>query len=120
MFRITKNTIELTRGDTASINLKINDYEFGEGDKVEFRVYTRKGMNSLPVLSKIINVDETRESVDILLTSEDTTFGEMENKPITYWYEIELNDKYTIIGYDNNGPKELILYPEGDELNGNE
>lgn len=40
----------------------------------------------------------------------------MASKPIEYWYEIELNGDSTIIGYDNDGAKKLILYPEGADL----
>ena len=42
--------------------------------------------------------------------------GEMANKPIEFWYEIELNGDSTIIGYDEEGAKRLILYPEGADL----
>ena len=38
----------------------------------------------------------------------------MRNATIEYWYEIELNDKQTIVGYEE-GPAILYLYPEGAE-----
>lgn len=117
MFKIDSdtNTIYLTRGDSANLTLKIADYIFVPGDKIEFRVYNKKGMNELPLIDEIVDVEEECESIDIQLTSEMTKIGEIANKPITYWYEIELNDDATVIGYDENGAKELILYPEGEE-----
>lgn len=117
MFKIdTKtNSIYLTRGDKATFTLKINDYTFGPGDKVEFRVYPKKGMNTLPLVDVVVNVQEELEKVQIPLTSEMTKIGDIVNKVTTYWYEIELNDKTTVIGYDDDGPKLLYLYPEGEE-----
>jgi hypothetical protein len=48
-----------------------------------------------------------------MLTSQDTRF----DKPIKsgekkYWYEIELNDKDTLMGWDKDGAKVLVLWPE--------
>jgi hypothetical protein len=39
----------------------------------------------------------------------------MLNKPIEYWYEIQLNYYQTIVGYDESGPKLFMLYPEGED-----
>lgn len=94
---------------------KIENYTFKVGDKVEFRVYDKKALNELPVLSKTVTLTEASESVSIELTSEETKLGEILNKPKEYWYEIELNDESTVIGYDENGAKILNLYPEGEE-----
>jgi len=50
------------------------------------------------------------------LSSDETRIGDYINKPVTYWYEIELNpnnNSTTIIGYDDDGPKQFKLYPEG-------
>ena len=115
MFKIEENTISLTRGDKATITLAIEDYQFKVGDKIEFRAYNKKALDKAPVMKKIIEITEDSESIDIPLTSEETAIGEPLNKEIIYWYEIELNDEQTIIGYDEDGAKELILYPEGVE-----
>lgn len=51
---------------------------------------------------------------------DETKIGEYISKPKEYWYEIELNPEtypQTIIGYDEDGPKVLILYPEGGDYN---
>jgi hypothetical protein len=51
-----------------------------------------------------------------MLSKEDTKIGKKVNKPVDYWYEVELNpDTYpqTIVGYDEDGAKIFKLYPEG-------
>jgi len=113
MFKITGNTIEITRGDKAIIDFSIDGYQFGMGDVVRFRVYSKKGLNVEAHINKVINVMNECSTVKINLTSEDTKIGEMDNKAITYWYAIELNGSDTVIGYDEDGAKEFILYPEG-------
>lgn len=118
MFKIKKETIYLTRGDVADIELSIDNYTFEVGDTIEFRVYNKKSLNSLPVLEKKVTVIEASKTVDIILSTEDTSIGKMENQIIEYWYEIELNDEQTIIGYDEEtGAKKLMLLPEGAEDN---
>ena len=113
MFKINGSTIEVTRGDSMAINFSIENYTFSSGDKVEFRVYEKKGLDKEPVISKVVIISEETEVVRIEVPGTDTKIGEVVNKPVTYWYEIELNDASTIIGYDEDGAKELILYPEG-------
>lgn len=119
MFEIVGKQIMVTRGSQCTITLKVNPKEITEdtvfkvGDKVSFAVYEQKKLNQPPLLYKIIEINNDSNVVDIPLTSDDTKIGEMVNKPIKYWYEIELNDKITLVGYDNNGPKIFVLYPEG-------
>ena len=113
MFKITDNLIELTRGDKATIELTIEDYTFQEGDEILFKVYNKKALDKEPLLVNTTIATEGAESVDIVLTSEETKIGQLSNKPIEYWYEIELNGNTTIIGYDDKGAKRLRLYPEG-------
>ena len=115
MFKNDGDTIHITRGDKGVIELGIDNYTFSIGDTVELRVYEKKGLDKQPVLSKEITVSKAGETVDIELTAEDTKIGEMINKEKEYWYEIELNDNQTVIGYDEKGAKKLILYPEGVE-----
>ena len=116
MFKIEENTIHLTRGDKATINLTIQDYIFKVGDTIEFRVYNKRGLDKQAILTKEITVESETDNIDISLSSEETKFGEIVNKAVTYWYEIELNDNQTVVGYDEDGAKELILYPEGAEF----
>lgn len=115
MVNITGKTIEITRGDRIGFYFSIKDYTFKIGDRIEFRVYEKKGLNKQPLINKVFIVDEETDKVNITLTGDDTKIGDINNKPIIYWYEIELNNDNTVIGYDEDGPKELILYPEGVE-----
>ena len=121
MFKIEGTTISLTRGDRCTITLKVHPKEseneefiFHTGDKVSFGVYGKKELEKPPILFKEILVDEPTNILNICLESSDTKVGPMLNKPIEYWYEIQLNYYQTIVGYDESGPKLFILYPEGE------
>ena len=115
-------TICLTRGDIAHIDVTAqtqdgSNYAFKSGDVVRLQVFERKNCANV-VLSKSVEVTEQTESVQILLTRNDTRIGDVINKPVDYWYEVELNPEtspQTIIGYDESGEKIFRLYPEGCE-----
>ena len=120
MQKITNSMIEVNRGDELSLSLTLKQdsgttYTFVEGDKVVFSIYNKGKMNEKAVLIKEVNATPGTTSITIALTSEETKIGELINKPVEYWYEIELNDEQTVLGFDENGPKEFILYPEGAE-----
>lgn len=90
---------------------------FQPGDKVRLNVMTKKDPGDI-VLTKTVEVTEVNNCVDIVLTHEDTRIGEIINKQVDYWYEVQLNpdtEAQTIVGYDEDGPKILTLYPEGGE-----
>lgn len=122
MFKIdsTSKQISITRGDVGAIEVKATnedgtEYEFKVEDVVRIKVFERKDCGCV-VLQKdaIVGVEAT--SVLLNLTSEDTKIGEIINKPTKYWYEIELNPDthcQTIVGYDEDGEKVFMLYPEG-------
>lgn len=123
MFSINSDySIYLTRGDIASIEIgakksETEDYIFQTGDVVRFRVFEKKRCDNV-VLQKDIKVEEETDSVVINLGRSDTKLGELIHKPKEYWYEVELNPDttpQTIIGYDADGPKILMLFPEGDD-----
>lgn len=124
MFYISDDlTINITRGDTAllSVSATITDknYEFKPDDVIRLKVFASKDCSDV-VLQKDITVTEATGAVEIALTSEDTTIGEVISKPIDYWYEVELNPEtkpQTIIGYDDNGAKVFKLFPEGGVAN---
>lgn len=113
MFKIMGDEIYLTRGDKATIEFRIENYTFKSGDFINFRLYKKSALNSNPILDKKIEVVEEKESIDIEITPIDTKVIEMKNNPIIFWYEIELNNSQTIIGYDENGPKIFNILPEG-------
>ena len=97
-------------------NLTEQYYQFQVGDIVKFNIYERKGYDKEPLLSKSIEVLETAYELEIPLNEEDTTFGEIPNKAITYWYDITLNEDLTLVCFNEEGAKEFIMYPaKGDE-----
>lgn len=114
------NSIFLTRGDVAVIEISTVDpkgqpYIFKNGDMIRFRV-GEKNQFDMVVIQKDITVKEESASIDITLTKDDTKIGGLINRPVDYWYEVELNpdtNPQTIIGYDTSGPKVFRLYPEG-------
>ena len=116
------NSIYLTRGDIASIQITAlnssgEEYLFKNGDIVRFSIFEKGRYDNL-VLRRDVEVTTETKFVNINLSGNDTKIGELINKPKSYWYEVELNPDtapQTIIGYDNNGPKILTLFPEGVE-----
>ena len=126
MFRIDEDkTIHLTRGDIASIEVDAEEKDgsehiFQAGDIVRFKVTEKKNCERV-MLQKDVTVTGQTTVVDMLFTKEDTKIGEVINKPKDYWYEVEKNPEtspQTLIGYDEDGPKVLRLYPEGSDVNG--
>ena len=125
MFRIDEDkTIHLTRGDVAVMEVDAAEEDgsahvFQSGDIVRFKVTEKKDCESV-MLQKDVTVTGGTTLVEVFLDGEDTKIGEVINKPKDYWYEVEKNpDTYpqTIIGYDEDGPKVLRLYPEGSDTN---
>lgn len=124
MFKIDKTTkqINITRGDIGCIEVKAKnedgtDYTFQVGDIVRFKVFKKKDCG-LVEIQKDVEVITAGTSVEINLTSADTKIGDIINKPTTLWYEVELNpntNPQTIIGYDIDGEKQFVLYPEGND-----
>ncbi len=120
MFQIIDNTIHLTRGDIASFDVEMMQsdgryYEFQAGEVLRFKVFEAKQCDKI-LLQKDIEVTEPTTRVTIFLTGEETSIGPLINKPTKYWYEVELNPDtapLTLIGYDINGEKLIMLYPEG-------
>lgn len=121
MQKIDGTTIKINRGDILSITLTLTSsagtpYIFEQGDKIIFSVYKRGKMDEDAVLLKEKVVEQETQSVEITCTSQETKIGDLINMPVEYWYEIELNNEYTVIGYDDNGAKVFMLYPEGSKI----
>lgn len=121
MFKVLEDkTILITRGDIANFDVfaKLKDgspYIFHKGDIVRFNVFKKKECSDV-MIQKDFTVTEESESVAISLTTEDTRFGELINKPVEYWYEVVVNPDtapQTIIGYDEEGEKIYRMFPEG-------
>ena len=117
-------SIYVTRGDILYFDVAVADivtgarHKFQAGDVLRIKVFGKKDTENV-VLQKDFPVEDICETVEIFLTEEDTKIGEIINKPTPYWYEVELNpydNPQTIIGYDEDGPKVFMLYPEGDDI----
>ena len=120
MFKIDGTTIKINRGDIMNFKFSIpletgENHKFKVGDVLSFGVFGKKEMDELPLLYKeFIVEEEDTEKVSMSFTSEEMKFGELINKPTDYWYEIQLNGKQTVLGYDDvTGAKIIRLYPEG-------
>lgn len=115
MFKTDNNkNIYLNRGDAMVIKLTADNRPFEVGDTIQFSVVKRNDYKTI-YLQKTFTIDTAGDSVELAFSSKDTTIGEIISEPTIYWYEIELNNSDTIIGYDDKGPKQLILYPEAPE-----
>lgn len=116
------NSIYATRGDIVFFSVTAEDngkpYKFKAGDVVRISVYGKKNCENV-VLQKDFPVDTVTENVEIFLTSAETKFEGLINKPRDYWYEVVLNpydNPQTIVGYGEDGAVLFRLFPEGDEI----
>lgn len=123
MFQISDdNSIGVTRGDVCFFDVQAweegEPYLFQPGDVLRIKVYARKNAASV-VLQKDFLADREQSAISVFLTGEDTKIGCVISKAVPYWYEVELNpdtEPQTIVGFDADGPKLFVLYPEGAEL----
>ena len=123
MFVVNEDkSIYVTRGDTVFFLVTAEEngenYIFKPGEIVRIKVYGKKDAENV-VLQKDFPITQETESVQIILTEQDTKIGKVISKPTDYWYEVELNpftNPQTIIGYDDDGAKIFKLYPEGDDI----
>lgn len=135
MIAIEGTTIHLTRGDATGkeynrlafnypvYNFETNEtefYQFKLTDKISFICFEKKGYTKTEVLRKEytladIGYTEPTTVVEIPLTAEETKNFPLSNKAQTFWYDIVLNDATTVLGFDNEGAKRIIIYPEGEE-----
>lgn len=113
--------IELTRGDVLPLNITATnkdgtDYEFKTDDVIRFKIIEKDKCNCV-IVQKDVTVKQPTRMVQLDLTKDDTKIGKLINKPVDYWYEVELNpdtNPQTIIGYTKeNGGKLFTLLPEG-------
>ena len=124
MYKVNEDmSIYATRGDVVLISVSAMNgdeaYVFQAGDVVRFKVCSKKNCADVLLQRDFAVVEET-ESVELLLTEEDTKFDDVISKPTDYWYEVELNPfdyPQTIIGYDEDGAKIFKLFPEGGDVN---
>ena len=116
-------SIYITRGDIGMLVVNAEDtnnelHTFEPGDLVRLRIF-KKNKHDEVVLQKDVDIVVDTQVVEFALTREDTKIGDIINKPVDYWYEVELNPDttpQTIIGYDLDGPKIFKLFPEGSDI----
>ena len=128
-----QTTIHLTRGDATHTDYnriafyfpiwddeeqEETKYEFKTTDVITFLVYEPKGYTKRELLKvektiAELGYSEPTETPELVLTSEDTSVFELDNKKHTYNYEIILNGDTTILGSDEDGDKRIIVYPGG-------
>lgn len=127
-----RTTIYITRGDTTTgefnrlafilpiYNAETQEeelYEFKSTDKITFVAFSKKGYTKTEILRKEyilkdIGYTENTTTPEIPLEGIDTKKFPLTNKAATYWYDIVLNDDLTILGFDGDGSKKIIVYPE--------
>ena len=105
MFRVRNKNIYLNRGDAITLQLVNNEGKFEAGDTIKFYVCANGDYTNI-LFEKEFTVEETSNSAE-------TRIGDaFKDGSVTYWYEIELNGDTTLIGYDDEGAKKFVLYPE--------
>lgn len=122
MLEINGKNIDITRGNILpltidALNEDKSKYEFKVDDIIRFTIMEAKNVNNI-LLQKDFKVEEASTEQEITLTAEEMKIGELVNKPIKYWYEIEVNPDtdytQTIIGYTKEeGAAVLTILPEG-------
>ena len=129
-----RQTKYLTRGDVSGqfnriafyypiynfATKKEEKYKFQLTDKIAFVVKEKKGYTKTEVLrieKTLAEMGEVEPTYypEIQITEEDAKAFDLLDKKKTYWYDIVLNDTTTILGYDTDGAKKLIIFPEAEE-----
>lgn len=121
MFVVNEDlSVSLNRGDAGIIKIPrvvSGKYEVNAGDILKLRIFRKKNCDGVLLVKEYL-ISEATEHIELALTGSDTKIGDIINKPTTFWYEIEQNpdtNPQTIVGYDENGPKIFMLYPEGND-----
>lgn len=116
-------SIESNRGAMLTVDFKFRKKMdgtpilFAEGDIVRFKIMEKNKCENV-VLQKDVKITEPCESVNVVIPSEEMKIGGIINKPVDYWYELELNpdtpSATTLIGYTKKtGARVFTLTPEG-------
>lgn len=130
----TDGTIYLNRGDATSeynklifnyiywdeISKEEREYEFQPSDRISFIVIKKKGYTIEEIIKKEFLLSDagyktSSKNIEIPLTSVETKKFPLKNKKQTYWYNVILNNNTTIIGFDNDGAKKVIVFPSTNE-----
>ena len=113
-------TIKMTRGQSGFITFSAltpegDLYTFKRDDIIRLNI-TKEGRENMIVMSIDTRIEDDTNEASIFIASSNSTIGPVINKPVNYWYDIELNPDTSLaqmlLGYDDNGPKIFRLYPE--------
>jgi len=127
MFKIDKSEnfrISMTRGDSGTIRLKAKAAYFASGDIVKFTVMAW-GKCTEVLFEKQMTVPSGASTTefDINLAPADTKefCTAVDCCCQKYWYEISVQNAAgtatnTLLGVDENGAKELYIYPESEVM----
>ena len=114
MFRVRNKNIYLNRGDAITLCIVNNERQFYSGDVIKFSLCNQGDYTDV-VFSKKFMITQTSNFAEIELSALETRIGDPIKDGIRiYWYEIELNNETVLVGYDDYGAKEFILYPAVD------
>lgn len=112
MFKMDGKDMYLNRGDNIIIKLTNKKSNFKVGDYITFSIVKENDYTTL-YFQKRYDITEESETFSIVLEPDDTRFIDLfKTGSKTFWYEIELNGAETLIGYDTDGGKKFVLYPE--------
>jgi hypothetical protein len=112
MYRIiNKDEIHASRGDAFSIDFKIKNYTYKEGDSVKFAVFEEGSNYEDPLMTKYADIDLERNAAVFSFNAEDTSFGDAPSERTLYVYEISFEGDQTVLGYDTNKAKKYYQYP---------
>lgn len=120
MLKIKNKNIYLNRGDAVNIQVACNNASFEANDYIEFYIM-EQGKSQNVLFEKKFTIEDEGNTVDIALTSAETKSicPAFDSGYKTFWYEIEYNGSITLMGYDDNGAKLLVMYPEAISKGGN-
>ena len=113
MFKIKGNNFYVTRGDAGSFNIKLDNYTFQPGDTLELNIYREYEMDTEPLKTVSLEIENATTIATMTLTGTDTLLETPTTDKKNYWYEITLNGDQTPFCYDENGPKYFYIYPGG-------
>lgn len=113
MLKIKNKNIYLNRGDAVNIQVACNNATFEANDYIKFYIMEQDKSSNV-LFEKKFTIAAESNTVDIVLTADETKSicSAFDSGYKAFWYEIEYNDSITLMGYDDNGPKLFIMYPE--------
>lgn len=111
MYLIENNKIKVSRGDAFTTTFDIEGYTFKEDDVLKLAVFEQGSTFEDALVTITGDIDLENNRTNFSFEEDDTLFSDPISEPETYSFEIKLNGDQTVLGYDDDGAKEFILYP---------